>query len=293
MVIDAWKEEDRIKKEKEEGKREQRALALWKKFLHGLKVVKRMKEIYGMGDDLPDDANPFMRKQNHTAEDRTENASVNRDEDIGGGFLLDDNDAPEDVGGGGFLRPGESEDESEAEAGGFILEGEDEEPAITKITQANKHPTIPISLQSLHREFTPIEKDPDPEQTSSLTRNEDSDEESDEAPIKPRRGTQRTRAATARGRKARGGSSARSKRASIIDEDEDEGRDKTESAEEDSPLSSPADDSENDSQDFAPAKPKRGTPRARGARGGKTRGGSSTRPSRGAATSSPYLKKTR
>lgn len=289
MVIDAWKEEDRIKREKEEGKREQRALALWKKFLHGLKVVKRMKEIYGMGDDLPDDANPFMRKQNHPAEDQHGESAANRDEDMGGGFLLGENDTPEDVGSGGFLRPGESEDDSEVEAGGFILEGEDEEPVITQTTPTNKSTMNPISLQSLHREATPIEEDPETEPTSIIARDEGSDEDSDEAPVKPKRGAKRTRAATSRGRKARGASSTRSKRAAIINEDEDDGEGTTELTDEDSPLSSPANDSEDDSDDFAPAKPKRGK---RGARGGKTRTGN-TRQSRGAATSSPYFKKTR
>ncbi|TID23416.1 DNA repair protein rhp42 [Venturia nashicola] len=294
MVIDAWKEEDRIKREKEEGKREQRALALWKKFLHGLKVVKRMKEIYGMGDDLPDDANPFMRKQNHPHEGRAGASPVNGDEDLDGGFLLGDNDAPDDVGGGGFLRPGESEDESESEVepGGFILEGEDEELPITKIERKNKSSMNPISLLSLHREATPVAEGPEMEQTSAITPKATSDEDSDEAPVKPKRASQRTRATSTRGRKARGGSSTRLKRTAIIDEDEDDDEEKAESTEADSPLSSPAEDSEDDSEAFAPTKPKRGNSRTRGVRGRKTRGGS-TRQLRGAAMSSPYFKKTR
>ncbi|RDI83697.1 hypothetical protein Vi05172_g6269 [Venturia inaequalis] len=288
MVIDAWEEEDRIKKEKEEGKREQRALALWKKFLHGLKVVKRMKEIYGLGDDLPDDANPFMRKQNHPVEDLHEDTPTNRDEDMEGGFLLDDNVGPEDVGSGGFLRPGESEDESEVEAGGFILEGEDEEPAITKTARTDKSP---VSLQTLHREVTPVEEDPEMRSNSAITRGEATDEESDEEPVKPKRGTQRTRALPARGRKARGGSSTRPKRTAVIDEDEDE--EQAESVEEDSSLSSPDVECADDSDEFALAKLKRGTRTRGGARGGRTRGGSTTRRSRGAALDSPYFEKTR
>lgn len=292
MVIDAWEEEDRIKREKEEGKREQRALALWKKFLHGLKVVKRMKEIYGMGNDLPDDANPFMRKQIHQVEDQVEDAPINRDEDMGGGFLLDDNVSSEEVGGGGFFRPGQSEDESEAEAGGFILEGEDEEPATTKSTPKHKVKMNPIPLQPLHRDATPVDEDPEAVSTSVITRDETSDKESDEAPVKPKRGARRTRATPTRGRNARGGSNTRPKRIAIVDESEDDDEE-AEPTEADSIPSSPAEDSGDDSEEFAPTKSKRGTTRTRGARGGKTRGGSNTRQSRGSAMSSPYFKKTR
>ncbi|QDS69521.1 hypothetical protein FKW77_007435 [Venturia effusa] len=292
MVIDAWEEEDRVKREKEEGKREQRNLAMWKKFLHGLKVMKRMKEMYGTGDDLPDDANPFMRKQNHSAENQDGESPTNRDEDIGGGFLLDDNNVSEDLGGGGFLRPGESEDESDIEAGGFVLEGEDEEePATRKPARENKQTSIPTSLQSLYKEVTPVEEDTEPAQNSATTRDVDSDGTSGGPPANPKRGALRTRATPARGRKTRGGSKMRSKRASIIEDDEDNDDDEKESAEDDSPLSSPADDSGHESEDFVPAKPRRGTVRARGARGCRTRGASSTRQSRGAATSSPYFGK--
>jgi xeroderma pigmentosum group C-complementing protein len=299
MVIDAWREDERIKKEKEDGKREQRALTLWKKFLHGLKVVKRMKETYGVGDDLPDDVNPFMRKQNNITEERSEEAPASKDGDTGSGFLLEHVDSAEDVGGGGFLLPGDG-DESELEGrGGFIVEGEVEKlinkSAIAKVTKNGKsYPGTPISLQSLHKEtismeadrLTPMDED-EPEAGKSPLNppEEDPKDESDAVLIKSKRGAPRSRATC--GRKARRGSNARPRRAAIIDEDEDEAASESEK----SSISSPNEDLEDESDNFAPIKPKRGTARSRGTRGGKARSSSSTRPSRSAATSSPYFKR--
>jgi xeroderma pigmentosum group C-complementing protein len=296
MVIDAWREEERIKKEKEDGKREQRSLVLWKKFLHGLRVVKRMKETYGVGDDLPDDANPFMRKKTHADKEEIEEAPTNTNGDTGGGFLLDNADVTEDVGGGGFLLPGES-DESDVEGGGFIVEGEAERSASkSAITETGtRYFNGPISMRSLHKKASPeMEDDSTPGEDRKMAEesplswpDEGLQDESDEAPVKSKRSAPCSRAT--RGRKARGGSNARPKRGVLIDKEE-EG---AESHEQQHPISSPDEASGDEFEDFAPSKLKHGNLRTRANRSGKARGSSNGRPSRGATTSSPYFKKLR
>ena len=113
MVIDAWKIDEEERRKKEDGKREKVALAMWRKFLMGLRIVERVREEYG-GDaaaHVKEDINPFTnrnkRKQQalktssepHLADHK--HILNDEDLDMAGGFIPGDHgDAVE---GGGFI----------------------------------------------------------------------------------------------------------------------------------------------------------------------------------------------
>jgi xeroderma pigmentosum group C-complementing protein len=47
MVLDAWREDEQIRLEKEAAKKEKEVLARWKKFLVGLRIRQRINQVYG------------------------------------------------------------------------------------------------------------------------------------------------------------------------------------------------------------------------------------------------------
>jgi xeroderma pigmentosum group C-complementing protein len=47
MVLDAWREDEQIRVEKEAAKKEKEVLARWKKFLVGLRIRQRINQVYG------------------------------------------------------------------------------------------------------------------------------------------------------------------------------------------------------------------------------------------------------
>lgn len=64
LVMAEWEKDEQERKVKEEGKREQAALKMWRKLLMGLKIMQRVQEDYG-GDpdrDKIDEMNPFTNK---------------------------------------------------------------------------------------------------------------------------------------------------------------------------------------------------------------------------------------
>jgi xeroderma pigmentosum group C-complementing protein len=122
LLVDAWRHEEKIKKEKEEGKREAKSLAMWKKFLYGLRIVQRMNAEYGTSEEMPDEVNPFKR---HYQDDHDEiDDEAESKTEGGGGFLVDDSDT---AGGGGFLLPGQDDDGAETHGGGFVAEDDSDE----------------------------------------------------------------------------------------------------------------------------------------------------------------------
>ena len=121
MVIDAWTIDEEERRKKEEGKREKVALAMWRKFLMGLRIVERVREEYG-GDaaaHAKEEMNPFTnrnkRKQQasnsggetHTAEDK--HGYDNETHDMVGGFLPASYD--DAAHGGGFIPESEEVEE--------------------------------------------------------------------------------------------------------------------------------------------------------------------------------------
>lgn len=68
LVMAEWEKDEQERKMKEEGKREQAALKMWRKLLMGLKIMKRVREDYGADPDKDkqDDMNPFTNKHKVT-----------------------------------------------------------------------------------------------------------------------------------------------------------------------------------------------------------------------------------
>lgn len=114
-VIDEWKKDEEERKIKEEGKREKMALATWRKWLMGLRVICRVKEEYGHDFEahVKESTNPFTnqnkasRRSEHdhdfedlegghatTPDERpdAQNLSSNEDASFGGGFLVEHGD---------------------------------------------------------------------------------------------------------------------------------------------------------------------------------------------------------
>lgn len=120
LVIDEWEKDEEERRIKEEGKREKAALATWRKFLMGLRIVARVCEEYGGDADahMKEEMNPFTNKNKTcypaasgpkrialTNEDSLEH----HDEDMAGGFIVDD-DVSGGEGRGGFLPEGYHEE---------------------------------------------------------------------------------------------------------------------------------------------------------------------------------------
>ena len=115
-VIDIWEKEEEERRIKEEGKREKVALATWRKWLMGLRIIQRVREEYGQDADahMKEEMNPFTnqnkkkkssRADAHNESKQTEDVDSTAHEDMGGGFLAED-----DFEGGGFLPEGHEEE---------------------------------------------------------------------------------------------------------------------------------------------------------------------------------------
>lgn len=88
-LIDAWEAEEEEKRRKEDVKREARALAMWRKFMMGMRIVQRMREDYAIDENatVPDDVNPFTNKKaraTKTSNGDAEKHAAHRDD---GGFV--------------------------------------------------------------------------------------------------------------------------------------------------------------------------------------------------------------
>ncbi|KAI4151521.1 MAG: hypothetical protein L6R39_002008 [Caloplaca ligustica] len=111
IVLAEWDKDEEERRIKEEGKREKVALAMWKKFVVGLRIVQRVKGVYGEeGGREREERNPFTNRMREGKRHSKEKESVTEmgvesDEgEIAGGFLpngIDGSDA-----GGGFLPEG-------------------------------------------------------------------------------------------------------------------------------------------------------------------------------------------
>ncbi|KAF2763070.1 Rad4-domain-containing protein [Pseudovirgaria hyperparasitica] len=169
LVRDAWHEEQVRLKEKEEKKREARALALWKKFLTGMRIIERVRAEYGTGVGESADINPFVHKKASIKQ----HADIARayedcgfqahDEEQGGGFIMPGHEEEEMVprvaantaivtdGGGGFLP--DADRASGSEGGGFMLEEEVvKSRSVTPDTSSHDLVRTPMSLQIAHQQ---------------------------------------------------------------------------------------------------------------------------------------------
>jgi xeroderma pigmentosum group C-complementing protein len=153
-VMEEWEKDEAERVRKEDEKRTRTAIGMWRKFLMGMRIIKRVREEYGdMIDQNPDALNPFTnhsKKAKKSDEDAEAQAKVmaERDEDMAGGFLQEGHDEEE-------AEPHNSstffpvthgeEDDDDDHGGGFVIENHEEE--LAKSTMGQAYPT-PRSLQS-------------------------------------------------------------------------------------------------------------------------------------------------
>jgi len=105
-VLDEWEKDEEKRRIKEDGKREAAALAMWRKFLMGLRIIERVNDEYGIDSDgyLREEINPFTNKNKRrklgadaavpTDDGNEDDAAALADlagneEDLGGGFLAE------------------------------------------------------------------------------------------------------------------------------------------------------------------------------------------------------------
>ncbi|MCJ1366896.1 hypothetical protein MMC16_006027 [Acarospora aff. strigata] len=160
MVIDAWEIDEEERRRKEEGKREKVALALWRKFLMGLRIVERVREEYGGDADAntKEQMNPFTNRKKSTQQilhkelepKQIGNDDINsrEDQEMAGGFIPEDDQDGFD-GGSSIPAPDETGDSF---TGSVIAP---ERPALlTKSLIRPASSTKPVSLKSAHREVS-------------------------------------------------------------------------------------------------------------------------------------------
>ncbi|KAI9795973.1 MAG: hypothetical protein M1835_004867 [Candelina submexicana] len=180
MVMEAWEVDEEERRRKEEGKREKAALAMWRKFLMGLRIVQRVKEEYGGERDahIADEINPFTRMNGHkkaggpphmTGKPSHSSTLPQQADDMAGGFLLDSHVGEDEE--GGFPLDGHAPDEGR-NAGGFILE-EDNGIEIIKANplKQGSYPQTPVSLSSMQ----PTDKLSSPKRTADAHPSDDND----------------------------------------------------------------------------------------------------------------------
>ena len=127
-----WEKDEEERRIKEEGKREKTALATWRKLLMGLRIIQRVREEYGgdadahMAEAINPFTNPSRAKKTPQADAGTGSTpeggpiTYGNEEDIGGGFLVDDHDP--DC--GGLSPEGRDAVEVRHRAGELAIEGE-------------------------------------------------------------------------------------------------------------------------------------------------------------------------
>lgn len=132
---------------KEDEKRKKAAVGAWRKFLMGLRIVERMKAEYGQdaASHEVDALNPWTNQKKDKDADKPQRSMQQQDEDNAGGFFPEghDEEEPDSHHAAGFF-PGAHDGEDD-DGGGFIVEGDDEEPIKPLTTQAY---AAPQSLQS-------------------------------------------------------------------------------------------------------------------------------------------------
>ena len=129
-VIDEWEKDEEERRIKEEGKREKTALAIWRRWLMGLRIVRRVRVEYGADADAhhKEEMNPFTNQTKAKRSPRSNRELESTQHDVAiESYNHRDN-------GGGFP----ADDENHMLGGGFFLEGHDEE----NITQSRAELTI-------------------------------------------------------------------------------------------------------------------------------------------------------
>ncbi|TKA77100.1 hypothetical protein B0A55_03585 [Friedmanniomyces simplex] len=178
LLRDAWREEQKEAKRKEDVKRTTVALQWWRKMVLGLRVLERMRVDYEGSGGREEEVNPFVAKAKREGRKVGDDVDVERvemgAEEEGGGFFLPGHDeeevpqqrkkaaaleADKDMdGGGGFLVESEEEDHTAGD-GGFLVE---EHPDDAKEKPPKNHvPVTPVSLQFLHKTGDEVKDNPE------------------------------------------------------------------------------------------------------------------------------------
>jgi xeroderma pigmentosum group C-complementing protein len=149
LVLEAWTEAEEERRKKEEGKREKICLGLWRKFLMGLRIIKKVREDYGNDpeNDILEESNPFTskwKKKDQSEDDHTSTRQAPRNEDdFGGGFFVpghEEEELPERTG-GEFFPPtftNHGTQETDEGGGGFIVEHDEDVPLQRKSVKENQ-----------------------------------------------------------------------------------------------------------------------------------------------------------
>ncbi|CAK4023919.1 DNA repair rhp42 [Lecanosticta acicola] len=165
LVRDAWGEEQKEIKRKEDTKRTAAALHWWRKMLMGMRIVERMRAEYANDGAGEDEVNPFVSKAQREGRETMPMAG-----DAGGFFAPghEEEEVPQARNhqskagmGGGFLNDDDEEnndqDHEEAQSpegiggGGFVVEDDPDHPAAPQQKNGNRALTKPVSLQSMHQ----------------------------------------------------------------------------------------------------------------------------------------------
>jgi xeroderma pigmentosum group C-complementing protein len=149
LVKDAWRVQREEERRKEDTKRTATALHWWRKMLLGLRVLERMRVEYADAGGKGEEVNPFVRRA-----EREGRSVIALDGD-------DEGDA-DGQGAGGFLMPGEGDEEESKpdngnDGGGFLVEDgggfslEEPSNAVPNGLPKAHAPITPVSLQSMHK----------------------------------------------------------------------------------------------------------------------------------------------
>ncbi|KAI9710310.1 MAG: hypothetical protein M1820_002805 [Bogoriella megaspora] len=199
LVKDAWRVDEEERKRKEDKEREKRTLAMWKKFLVGLRIKARIGEEYG--EDIGDERNPFVKRKVMSGE-RSGQADKNEEtvrsrffaggDEMEGGFVRDedeDKESPDTK----QAKHAVGHEEDEDVGGGFFLE-DDAEPSNSAVNAASSDiATRPVSLQQMHKDAESESDSPSEESGSQ------SDDTSLTEPVVPRVEKKSKSAVNARG----------------------------------------------------------------------------------------------
>ncbi|KAF2732994.1 Rad4-domain-containing protein [Polyplosphaeria fusca] len=241
LVIDAWETAEAEKQQKEQEKKEQRSLGLWRKFFVGLRLVERMNKEYGEESELPQ-----RNTLQATEPKKSEWETFQTHQDFEGGFLREEPGQSA----GGFFRDGEQGQYASAHddtAGGFLIDTQEDQVRHNQPDTAYQNP---VSLHSALRN-TDKDDDSDEAEVVSPDKKDDSDEVEMVSPPKSRPNTRtRGKPKASRGRPSKRANPPRRK--PHLDSSDDE-----------SPLSpalsSASDSGDEDDEDTAAPKSKRKT----------------------------------
>jgi xeroderma pigmentosum group C-complementing protein len=159
MVLEQWRIDEAERLRKEDEKRRKAALGAWRKFLMGMRIVKRMTEEYGgMVDDNPDVLNPWTNRKPqgkskgaHVDEKAMREIMDQREEDMAGGFFPEGHEE-EEVPQSFFPTRHDHDDEGQDSGGGFMVE-DDKPRSQPKGMTTETYPT-PISTETNSRNLT-------------------------------------------------------------------------------------------------------------------------------------------